>query len=346
MNQSEIYKAPKVDMHVHLEGSVCVEVLSRLATKNKISLNSKPLFNHPKAEENSDALNFLENSDSIELWVKSGVINSFQDFIRIYLKASEAIVSGEDLIEVIRSYAESARRQNVVYSEMYFTPTTFELFGRNLEEFFSALAEGEKIALRDYDTKISWIFDIVRNGFSPPEKTLDHILRANKLGANVDAIALAGYETEGDIYPYIDVFNKARSYGLKTLAHAGETTSYKNIELTLELLKPDRIGHALSLVNSSSLTERIAELQIPIEVCPWSNICLNLSSFESHPVVQMINSGVNVVICSDDPGILGKDLLENYLLLNQRGVHFDSILRLIEKSRCLCFDNNIHVNQV
>src|SRR5690606_28105277 len=113
--------------------------------------------------------------------------------------------------------------------------------------------------------------------------------------------------------PFAAVFGECRSLGLLTVAHAGEFGGIDNLWRAVRSLKPHRIGHALPVTADPRLVDFLLNENITVETCPWSNVLLNACTTEEHPVVAMLQSGLSVVIASDDPGIFRRSLAENYL---------------------------------
>lgn len=318
---TNLQKLRKADLHVHLEGSVSYETLRALASKNGVSLGAPT--------------NFGRHVISPPRGLASGPVSfsSFLDFIGVYVKISECIKNADDVAFVAREYAKSCKEQNIVYSEIYFSPSTFRELGRPLEDLFDGLIAAQQIAMRDYQTRFRWIFDIVRNNASDGFDTLDLALTARRRGVDVVALGLGGYEKDFPARPFANVFVAARAEGFITLAHAGETAGPESIRETIDLLRPTRIGHGITIVQDAELLRRCADSDVIFEVCPWSNILLGLGNRESHPLPQMFAAGIKVVLGADDPGIFQKTLTDNYVLANELGLDLNVLSKIAERSR-------------
>ena len=307
-------KFSAIDYHVHLEGTVDYQLLHQLAKKNKISLTS-PTFLKAQNKTLSAPLPNLLNG-----YFERG---SFKDFVELYIKISSCIRSAEDLCLIIENYCQKAFLEGVVAAEMYVTPTTL-VDGLALQEaeLFEGLKTAEKLAFNKYQIALSWIFDIVRNstlleGDEPGARTLQYARTAQKAGANVVAIGVAGIEAGYPAVKFKKTLQQARADGFKILIHAGESCGPESIWDALLAGPPDRIGHGVSAFLDSRLVEELKERNIVLEVCPWSNISLGFYTIEDYPLAKLYQSGLNIAICSDDPGIFGKTLRDNYLLANQ-----------------------------
>jgi aminodeoxyfutalosine deaminase len=315
-NYLELLKLPKSDLHVHLEGTVTVQLLHQLANKNNIDILAPVEING-----NLITIPDFKNCDYFAL-------QNFHDFIGIYLKISQSIKTTEDIITVARHYAASCKEQSINYSEIYFSPTTFRNLNTKLEPLFEGLVEATRVANEEYGTYFKWIFDIVRNSSIDGMEVVELALSARARGVDVVAIGLAGLEKGFPASPYKRAFEKAKSLGFNTLAHAGETAGTQSIWETIKELNPSRIGHGIKATEDLKLMDYLAKSQIPLEVCPCSNVALGITSADNHPLRQMIESGLNVIICSDDPGIFGKSLTDNYAFALTNSIGFPELKKI------------------
>ena len=318
--QERLLALPKADLHVHFEGTATVETLQRLSEKNSVSLD-KPV------QIGEDVLIppplFLSERHTPK---------DFKEFISLYAKIAECIRSKDDVTDIARAYFETAHSENITHAEIYFSPTTFYSLGRDMSDLFSGLNAAQEIAHREYQLSVGWIFDIVRNATVPHNLTLDLALEAQKQGAQVVAIGLAGYEAVGPAKNFTGAIREARDHGFTILAHAGETAGAESVYDTITLLKPTRIGHGIRALENPEVVALLKEQQTPIEVCPWSNVYLLDIPPEEHPIEKMHDAGLNITIGSDDPGIFRKSLTDNYLLAHQLGIPERDLERMTEKS--------------
>jgi adenosine deaminase len=299
---------PKADLHVHFEGTVTSEMLDSLAKRHNIALDAPVQFDKSRSLQ-------LPDLQSDGRWN----IKSFMDFIAVYRRTTECIRDADDVINIGIEYLTEAKRQNIQYSEIYFSPTSFAQIGIDLREVFSGLLYIECCA-PEYNTELSWVFDVVRNVEGSAEAVMEHAMHARNVGLSVNAIGLAGYEQGYPASQFAGFFTAARQEGFTVLAHAGETTDASYIRDTLDALSPKRIGHGIKIVEDPELVKQAVEKDTPFEVCPCSNVALKICKEQDHPLAQMINAGLLCVICSDDPGIFRRDLCDNYLFAAQQGV--------------------------
>lgn len=322
--RERIVDFPKADLHVHFEGTVSFELLQNLARKNGVDLLDPVSF--PGRNPIAVAPQTMQENPRFD---------SFRDFIGRYLKTTESLKTIEDLLLVAGNYAKSAQVQNILHTHFHFSVTTHLAFGWNSELLFQGLRAVEDFARRNYAISFHWIFDIVRNVSTDGLETVDLAQKARKDGVNVVALGLGGLETPGDIHKFRQAFENARKYGLATVAHSGETLGPEEIWATLETLQPKRIGHGICSLEDPTLVAKLKQEQIPLEVCPWSNIALGLCRQEDHPIKQMIDAGLSVIVGSDDPGIFGKTLVDNYSIAAELGISLESLQEVAEKSNRL-----------
>lgn len=317
----------KADIHIHFEGSVGHATLSKLSAKNKIDLlapiSISGFLTHPPTELREHYPKHID----------------FGTFIAIYLKITECIEDEKDVMLIATDYLEAAARENIVYSEIYFSPTTHALLGKKLEPIFDGLKEAQELARRKYKHRIRYIFDIVRNADLAGEETIAHALEARKRGVDVFAIGLAGYEAKKGARAFRDDFKRAKALGFETLAHAGETLGAEGIWETIRELEVKRIGHGVRAIENPKLLEYLAKNEIVLEICPWSNVYLNIFKKEEHPIKKLHDLGIKIVIASDDPGIFQKNLTDNYIFALEAGMTTSDLEKIALRSLTKSLDS-------
>ncbi len=310
---------PKADLHVHLEGTVNFNTLKSLAIKNNI-----PLVSPVKIGE----ILVTPPACLAEQHFKFG---NFHDFIGTYVKVSESICDEEDILYIAKEFFKSCKTQNIIHAEIYFSPTTFIALGKQIEPLLDGLIEAQRLGKQEYGMEVQWIFDVVRNSPHDPFELLKIAQEARLRGVAVTSIGLAGLEDGYPAKDFAEIFSVARGE-FNLLAHAGETAGADSVLETITTLNPTRIGHGIRAIEDEKVVEILLEKNIPLEVCPWSNICLKITTKENHPILEMIDLGLNVVIASDDPGLFGKTLTDNYEYARTRGVKEEVLRELAERS--------------
>ena len=314
------YTQKLADLHVHLEGTVTPVTLKELARKNRVDLAAP-----------TDFLGGIEIPAPKKSSLSGPFSGDFREFILLYVKIVSCLRDAEDLIFVGEKYLEAATAEGVVAADIYLSPSTLLRLGVEQGEIRKGLIAIQDLASRSYDFRIRWIFDFVRGTGLDGFETVDVATALRDSGVNVVYIGLGGMEANNPAKPFKAAFAEARSRGFRILAHAGETAGPESIWETIEVAKPERIGHGITCLSDPQLVDYLKENDIVLEVSPWSNVLLGICDKASHPLPQLLQAGLKVVICSDDPGIFGRSLLSNYELSKKLGVSSD----LLEKSAAL-----------
>lgn len=292
-------RMPKVELHVHLEGSMRPGVLLELARRNGVEL--------PAGDE-----------EGLRRWFR---FRDFEHFVQVYLTCSRALRKPEDFQLLALDFLEMQSAQNVVYTEAHFTISTHLANGGNGEEILAALEEAMGEGERRYGSKLRLIPDIVRNvGVEAADRTLEWALaaRSRSGGGGVVALGLSGSEARFANDPYREHFAVAKQEGLHRVAHAGEHAGPEAIRSALEVCDPERIGHGVRAVEDPSLVEELRDRRIPLEVCPSSNVCLGVfPDLASHSFDRLYRAGVPVSVNSDDPAFFDTDLSREYHRLHE-----------------------------
>ncbi len=289
-----LQRMPKVELHVHLEGSMRPKVLLELARRNGVELPAR-------------------DEEGLRQWFR---FRDFEHFVQVYLTCSRALRTPEDFRTLTLDFLEMQREQGVVYCEAHFTISTHLTNGGNGGEILfameEAIREGEKQGV-----KLRLIPDIVRNvGPEAADRTLEWALAGR--GHGVVALGLSGSEARFPNEPYREHFAVAASEGLRRVAHAGEHAGPDSIRSVLEVCGAERIGHGVRAVEDPALMADLRDRAIPLEVCPTSNLCLGVfPDMASHSFDRLYRSGVPVSINSDDPPFFNTDLPREYLALHR-----------------------------
>lgn len=284
---------PKAELHVHLEGSLLPELALRLAARRGVRL--------PGDERGVEGLR------------EAYRFRNFGDFLKVYVAISRTLEQAEDFCEAVVGVAANLAAQQVRYAEMTFTPMTHVSRGVDADAMLAGLAEGRARASHEHGVELAWVFDIVRSLPEQAEPTLALALRARDQG--VVALGVGG--PEGPRWPnepLAPTFARAKAEGLRRVPHAGEQDGPASLRSTLALFDPDRIGHGVRCIEDAELVAELRERQIPLEVCPTSNLALGVAtSMASHPLPALRAAGIALSLASDDPPLFGTSLVDEYL---------------------------------
>jgi len=286
---------PKVELHVHLEGSISPRMAMRLAERNAIAL--------PGGERGMPGLQ------------SAYAFQSFRDFLRLYIALSRCLVTVDDLREVVVDLAQRHAEAGVRYAEVTFTPLTHRARGISADVLWAGLSEGRSEARRAHGVTYRWVFDVVRSMPHQAEATVDFALgmEARDPGS-VAGVGVGG--PEADHYPMEAIgraFDRARAAGFASLPHAGENAGADSMWMAVRRLGADRIGHGVRCLEDPDLVRHLRDEGIALEVCPTSNLALGVAaSMQAHPLPQLLAAGVPVTLGSDDPPLFGTDLVTEY----------------------------------
>jgi adenosine deaminase len=287
-----IARLPKVELHVHLEGSIRPETVLKLAQRHGIELPA-------------------EDVDGLREWYR---FRDFPHFVEVYVQVSRCVRTPQDIELVAWEFLEGQAAQNILHTEATYTASTIERFnGIPWPDQIDALDRARLRAEQELGITCGWIIDIVRG--EPAERGLEVAQWAVKAqDRGVVALGLAGEERRGHPRDYREAFDLAHVYGLPVVPHAGETEGAWSVKACLEACRPARIGHGVRCLEDPELVAQLRELPVPLEVCPSSNVRLGVApSLEEHPLPKLIEAGLWVTLNSDDPPMFGTTLTEEYI---------------------------------
>jgi aminodeoxyfutalosine deaminase len=286
-------RMPKVELHVHLEGSIQLHTLRILADRNHIQL---PI-------EDGEGLGSLYR------------FNNFDQFLQSYLAITGCLRTPQDYQLIAYEYGRECARQNIRYAEVTFTIlTNVSLTSLSWHEILQALNAGRAQAQCEFGVWWQWVFDIVRNLPDTQAEVLDIALAARPMG--VVALGLGGDEAGFPPELFVDTFKRASAEGLHRVPHAGEIAGPESVWSALRLLHAERIGHGVRCIEDPRLVEYLRENSIPLELCPTSNVSLKVySDYAHHPLRELWDAGLLLTVASDDPPMFGTDLCHEYQLL-------------------------------
>lgn len=282
---------PKVELHVHHVGSASPETVARLADRHAGS-TSVPADPARLAE-------FFTFTD-------------FAHFVEVYLAVVDLLRDPEDLATLTYDIGAGLAAQQVRYAEVTLTPYSSIVRGIPAEAYCEAVEDARLRVARDHGTQLRWCFDIPgESGVPAADLTLDVALRLRPEG--LVSFGLGGPEIGIARPQFAPHFGAARAEGLHSVPHAGESTGPETIWDALRHLGAERIGHGIAAVRDEALLEHLAERQIPLEVCPTSNVCTrSVTSLADHPLPALVAAGVPVTINSDDPPMFSTSINQEY----------------------------------
>jgi aminodeoxyfutalosine deaminase len=279
------------ELHLHLEGSVDPSTLCML----------DPQLTREQAEA---AYRFTDFAGFIECF----------KFIALRLRTPE------DYALVTRRLVEQLAGQGVDYAEVTLSAGVLVWRGREIGPYYDAV----RAASLSGPVEIRWILDAVRQ-FGPEPAWRVAEFAARRVNDGVAAIGIGGDELRGPASWFREVYDFSRSQGLRLTAHAGETDGPGSIWAALEI-GAERIGHGIRAIEDPVLLRYLQDHQIPLEVCPTSNVCTGaVASIEAHPLRKLYDAGVPITLSTDDPGVFRCTLRGEYAVAQRLGLNADDL---------------------
>ncbi len=281
---------PKAELHVHHVGSASPRIVAELAGRHE----DTPVPRDPDLV--ADYFTFID----------------FAHFVEVYLSVVDLVRTPEDIRTLTYEIARDMTTQSIRYAELTCSPYTSVIRGIAPEAYCEAIEDARVAAERDFGIVLRWCFDIPgESGIPAADETIRIATELRPDG--LVSFGLGGPEIGVPRPQFKPHFDAARAAGLRSVPHAGETTGPQTIWDALQVLGAERIGHGTSATQDSALLAYLAEHQIPLEVCPTSNIATRaVASLDQHPIKQMYDAGVIVTINSDDPPMFGTTLNQEY----------------------------------
>jgi adenosine deaminase len=284
-----IQKLPKVELHLHIEGSLEPEMMFSLAAKHGVKL--------PYASV--DAVRAAYN------------FHDLQSFLDLYYAGCAVLRDRRDFYALAMAYFTRAHADNVVHAELFFDPQSHTDRGIAMEVVIGGLRDAMEDAHKRYGISSNLILCFLRHlSEEAALKTLDE---AVPFLSDLTGVGLDSGERGNPPEKFARVFAKARALGLRAVAHAGEEGPAAYITSALDILKVERIDHGVRCTEEPKLVERLVKEHIPLTVCPLSNLKLCVvKDLKEHNFATLLRQGVAVTINSDDPAYFGGYIGENY----------------------------------
>lgn len=281
----------KVELHIHLEGSIRPETLLTLAERNNQTLPATSL-------------------DQIRDWYQ---FSDFNHFLKVYFTICDCIRTPQDFYFITSEFLQGQAEQNIVYSEVIFTPYT-HIEHVPFDEQLTAINRARQEAETELGIQIALVPDISRH-MRPVEDSFQIAdWAAENVHNGIIALGLGGPEVGNQPEVFQPAFERIKGSGLLSLPHAGETEGPASIWGAINALSAARIGHGVRCLEDPELVSYLRDTQIPLDVCPTSNVCLDVvPAVADHPLPELIAEELLVTINSDDPSMFDTTLTDEYL---------------------------------
>ncbi|BDY03068.1 adenosine deaminase [Ferrimonas sp. YFM] len=285
-----LHALPKVELHMHIEGSLEPELMFRLAQRNNITLPY----------------------DSVDALRQAYDFSNLQSFLDLYYQGANVLQTEQDFFDLTWAYLQRCREQNVEHVEIFFDPQTHTDRGIPFETVINGLTRALDQGQQQLGISHGLILCFLRH--LSEESALQTLEQAKPFREKILGIGLDSSELGHPPEKFQRAFAAAEAQGYKLVAHAGEEGPAEYIWQALELLKVQRIDHGVACLQDPELVAHLAEHQIPLTVCPNSNVRLRVfDTMADHNLKTLLDKDLKVTLNSDDPAYFGGYMLENYV---------------------------------
>ncbi|MDP2488123.1 adenosine deaminase [Vibrio splendidus] len=287
---SFIKHLPKVELHLHIEGTLEPELMFQLAKRNNVSIP----FDNP--DQVRDAYQF----------------HNLQSFLDIYYQGANVLIHEQDFYDLTWAYLLKCLQDNVVHTEIFFDPQTHTERGIAFAVIISGITQALNQAEQELGISSQLIMCFLRH--LDEDSAFETLKQALPYKDKIIAVGLDSSEKGNPPEKFKHVFQEAINQGFLTVAHAGEEGPAQNISDALSLLGITRIDHGVRCVEDEDLMEQLIAKRTPLTVCPLSNTKLKVfDTMQEHNIVELLRKGLCVTINSDDPAYFGGYMNDNFL---------------------------------
>lgn len=284
--------APKVELHLHIEGSLEPELMFALAQRNGVSLP------YNSVEEVRAAYQF----------------NNLQEFLDLYYQGMSVLQTEQDYYDLTMAYLQRCQQDNVVHTEIMFDPQGHLERGIAFATVFKGITRALRDAERQWGLSHRLIMSFLRH--LSEDSAFATLAEAEPFLAEIHAVGLDSSEQGHPPEKFARVFARCRELGLKITAHAGEEGPPEYVWQAIDTLQVDRIDHGNRSLEDDELVQELVKRKLTLTVCPLSNLKLCVvPSLNQHPMLEMLKQGLKATVNSDDPAYFGGYVNDNYFAL-------------------------------
>ena len=277
-----IQSMPKVELHVHLEGTLEPELMFQLAERNGVELPYPDVASVRSAYEFED----------------------LQSFLNLYYNGAHALLREQDFYDLTRAYLDRVAAENVVHTEMFFDPQTHTERGIPFDTVIGGILRACRDAEVAHGISTGLILCFLRD--LSEASAFDTLEEAMPWREHIVAIGLDSAETGHPPEKFARVFEEARERGFRIVAHAGEEGPPEYIWQALNMLNVERVDHGVQCTGDPALVEHLRDTGKCLTVCPLANVKLRVfDTINDHNLPQLLQAGLNVTVNSDDPAYFG-----------------------------------------
>ncbi len=285
---------PKVELHLHIEGSFEPELMFEIAGRNNVSIP-------------------FASVDEVKAAYK---FNNLQEFLDIYYAGAGVLLHENDFYDLTYAYLKKIHSQGVVHTEIFFDPQTHTDRGVSFETVITGIHNALEDGLLDFGISYKLIMSYLRH--LSEESAFNTLQQSLPYKNWITAVGLDSSEVGNPPSKFERVFAQSREEGFLTVAHAGEEGPSEYIHEALNLLKVSRIDHGNRCLDDDALVDKLSRLKMPLTLCPLSNLELKvIDDMKKYPLRKMMSRGLKVTLNSDDPAYFGGYMNENLHAVNE-----------------------------
>jgi adenine deaminase len=306
---------PKAELHMHLEGSIEAELLLQLAARNGL----RPRWETPEALRGAYRFRNL------------------QAFLDLYYEGCRVLMQERDFYDITRAYLRRAHADAVVRAELFLGPQSFTERGLAIEAVMDGVLTAMRDAAREDGISVGLLVSAQRHRSEAEAlQLLDSVM---PWAEQIAGFGLGGAEVGNPPSRFERYFRSCRERGFRITVHAGEEGPASYVREAIDLLQVDRIDHGVACMDDAALVRELAERQMPLTVCPLSNLRLNVvPSLAAHPLRAMLEAGLDVTMNSDDPAYFGGYVNDNFIQYRDAlALSDDQLIKLARNSLKACF---------
>lgn len=289
----DLRTVPKVELHVHLGGSITPDTAVELARRHG---------GDPARDLHLSGGRYAERYDG------------FEAFLAALIATDSFVRTPDDLALVTSRFVAGQAAQGIGYSELIFTARTYTGNGMDPGAMWDALRAG--LAEGGATTRVGVVVDAIRDFGS--EEAMATLRLVEAADAPIVGLGLTGIEGTVPTSEFVEYRAEARRLGLGFEVHAGEMGPPESVAESLDVLEADRIGHGVAALRDPALVERLVRDHVVLDICPSSNVAIGLyPSIAEHPIGALWRAGVPVTVSSDDPPFFGTTLTDELRLVTE-----------------------------
>lgn len=282
----------KIELHLHIEGSLEPELMFELARRNGVSIPFDSAAAVRAAYEFSD----------------------LQSFLDIYYQGANVLIEEQDFFDLCWAYLLRCRQDNVLHTEIFFDPQTHTERGIEFDTVVNGLLRALERGRTELGISSHLIMCFLRH--LDEDSAVATLRRALPHRDKIIAVGLDSAEAGNPPQKFQRVFEEALDAGFLSVAHAGEEGPASYISDAIALLKVARIDHGVRCVEDPELVQQLIAARLPLTVCPLSNVKLRVfDNMQQHNIVDLLRRGLCVTVNSDDPAYFGGYMTDNFVAL-------------------------------